>query len=111
MGNDIALIEGLLDKWGAAEAEAVQLRASLASVQTRLKAEQALADELAEMLRRCMDTLAIEEIPSQRETSGQWRQAEESLARWADARRNPQSSQPASVRSGRTIEEIAAEER
>jgi hypothetical protein len=87
MVDNTEVIQGLLDKLGVAEAEAERLRASLTAVQARLMAERALADELAEVLRRCANMLTVNDISNGMDTRAEWGRAEGVLARWAESRR------------------------
>jgi hypothetical protein len=87
VGDSTEVIQGLLDKLGVAEAEAERLRASLAAIQTRLMAESALADELAEVLRRCANMLAVQDVLNGMDTRAERGWAEAVLARWGETRR------------------------
>jgi hypothetical protein len=86
VGDSTEVIQGLLDKLGVAEAEAERLRASLAATQTRLMAESALADELADVLRRCANMLAVH-VSNCMDTRAERGRAEAVLARWGETRR------------------------
>jgi hypothetical protein len=86
MAENTELIQGLLDKLGAADAEAEQLRASVASLQSRWMAERALADELAGVLRRCVNSLAAPEDGSEADKRAERELAEDVLTVWEQAR-------------------------